>query len=249
MERAPVDGCFGMRQVVLDTETTGMSLQTGNRVVEIGCLELLERRPSGRNYHQYVNPERDSEPGALRVHGLSTDFLSEKPRFDEVIDEFLDFVQGAELVIHNAQFDVAFLDAELERCGPQYGRLADHVAGVVDTIVLAREKYPGQRVSLDALCRRFDIDNAHRTLHGALLDAELLADVYIAMTSGQFNLAFDQPETPTSTAEPGVSAIVPGRIRVVRASAGERLAHEARLAAIEKASGRRLWLEPGDGGG
>ena len=235
-----------MRQVVLDTETTGISLQAGNRVIEIGALELLERRPTGRKFHRYLNPDRDSEPGALRVHGLTSEFLSGKPRIGEVVDELLDFVRGAELVIHNAEFDVSFLDAELERCWPQYGRLADHVAGVVDTVRLARERFPGQRVSLDALCRRYGIDNAHRELHGALLDAELLLDVYLAMTSGQFDLALDIAPAQTRT-EVRVAPQAPRGIRVVRASSEELQRHDARLAAIHKASGAGLWPQPEEG--
>lgn len=230
-----------MRQIVLDTETTGFLLQAGNRVIEIGCLELLERRPTGRSFHRYLNPDRDSEPGALRVHGLTTEFLSDKPRMADVVDEFLDFVRGAELVIHNAEFDVSFLDAELERCGPQYGRLADHAAGVIDTLQLARERFPGQRANLDVLCRRFDIDNTHRQLHGALLDAELLLEVYLAMTSGQFDLALDVAQTRASGAAT-VGAAAPARpIRVVRASAAEQQRHETRLGEIHKASGVRRW--------
>lgn len=235
-----------MRQIVLDTETTGISLQAGNRVIEIGALELLERRPTGRKFHRYLNPDRESEPGALRVHGLTSDFLSGKPRIGEIVDELLDFVRGAELVIHNAEFDVSFLDAELERCGPQYGRLADHVAGVVDTVRLARERFPGQRVSLDALCRRYGIDNAHRELHGALLDAELLLDVYLAMTSGQFDLALDIAPVQTRS-EVRVTPQAPRGIRVVRATSEELQRHDARLAAIRKASGACLWPQTEEG--
>lgn len=231
-----------MRQIVLDTETTGMSIEAGNRIIEIGCLELLERRPTGRSFHRYLNPDRDSEPGALRVHGLTTEFLADKPRMADVVDEFLEFVRGAELVIHNAGFDVPYLDAELERCGPQYGRLADHAAGVIDTLHLARERFPGQRANLDALCRRFGIDNTHRQLHGALLDAELLLEVYLAMTSGQFDLALDVVQTRASGST-AVAAAAPARaIRVVRASAAERQRHETRLGEIHKASGLRRWL-------
>ena len=230
-----------MRQVVLDTETTGISVSAGNRVIEIGCVELLDRRPTGRIFHRFLNPDRDSEPGALRVHGRTTEFLSDKPRIAEVVDEFLDFIRGAELVIHNAEFDLGFLDAELERCGADYGRMLDHAAGVVDTLLLARELYPGQRVSLDLLCKRFGIDNSHRELHGALIDAELLLDVYIGLTSGQYDLALgaNEPALP-KTGRAAVAAEV-RQVRVVRASAAELALHAARLAQLERASGQRLW--------
>lgn len=230
-----------MRQVVLDTETTGREVGSGDRVVEIGCWELLDRRP-GRKYHVYLNPDRDSHPEALKVHGLTTQFLSDKPRFAEIVDGFLDFVAGAELVIHNAAFDVGFLDAELERCGTPYGHLSDHVAGVLDTYKLARELYPGQRASLDALCRRLGVDNSGRELHGALLDAGLLLDVYLAMTSGQYDLGF--AEVVALPVEPALARSGDGAghaVRVVRANAAELAAHRARMQAIEKASGRVLW--------
>lgn len=232
-----------LRQIILDTETTGTDAANGDRVVEIGCWELVDRRPSGRKYHQYLNPDRDSHPEALRVHGLTTDFLSDKPRIAEVIDEFLDFVRGAELVIHNAAFDVGFLDAELAHCDPSYGRLSDHVAGVIDTYVLARDLYPGQRASLDALCRRFDIDNSARDVHGALVDAGLLLDVYLALTSGQFDLgltvAAPTPAAVDNAAANDISGI--SEVVVVRASAEELEAHRRRMDAIESASGQRLW--------
>ena len=236
-----------MRQIVLDTETTGLEVKAGNRVIEIGCVELLERRPSGRNFHRYLNPDRDSERGALRVHGLTTEFLSEQPRFDEVVDEFLDFIDGAELVIHNAPFDLAFLDAELERCTPGRGRTLDHAAGVVDTLVMAREMFPGQRVTLDALCRRFDVDASHRELHGALLDAGLLLDVYLALTSGQYDLALGSNEPDLSQRVVRSLDVAALQVRVVQASSAEQALHDARLAALEKASGVRLW--PGTAAG
>lgn len=229
-----------MRQIVLDTETTGRDARDGDRVVEIGCWELINRRP-GKQYHVYLNPDRDSHPEALKVHGLTTQFLSGQPRFPDVVDGFLDFVQGAELVIHNAAFDVGFLDAELERCGPAYGRLSDHVGGVLDTYKMARELYPGQRASLDALCRRLGVDNSGRELHGALLDAGLLLDVYLAMTSGQYDLGFDElaaARTPTAST---LTRTIVRDVRVVRASATERASHRERMAAIEKTSGHSLW--------
>ncbi|HER20029.1 MAG TPA: DNA polymerase III subunit epsilon, partial [Chromatiales bacterium] len=175
-----------MRQIILDTETTGMPVEEGHRLIEIGAVELVERRLTHRNYHQYLNPGRVVDAGAFAVHGLSNDFLENKPRFAEVVDEFLDYVRGAELIIHNAAFDVGFLDAELKRAG--YPPLAEHVDLVTDSLAIAREKHPGQRNSLDALCRRYQIDNTERTLHGALLDSEILADVYLALTGGQWDL-------------------------------------------------------------
>ncbi len=167
-----------MRQIVLDTETTGLSWEKGNRIVEVGCIELIERRPTGRQFQRYFNPGREMEPGAQEVTGLSLDFLLDKPRFETVLDELLDFIRGAELIIHNASFDVGFLNHELSLAGAHYGRL-EHHASVLDTLAMARERFPGQRNSLDALCKRLGVDNGHRKLHGALLDAELLAEVEI----------------------------------------------------------------------
>ena len=234
-----------MRQVVLDTETTGLSWEKGNRIVEIGCIELLERRPTGRRFQRHLDPQRDMEPGAQDVTGLTREFLAGKPLFAHVCDEFLDFVRGAELIIHNADFDVGFLDYELSLLGPHYGRLRDH-ASVLDTLALARERYPGQRNSLDALCRRLGVDNAHRKLHGALLDAELLAEVFLAMTSGQGDLAL-APEhaVPAFAAfadHHDGAAAAPARTRVLRAGADELERHRARLRKIAaKAGGRTLW--------
>ncbi|MGD9388748.1 MAG: DNA polymerase III subunit epsilon, partial [Gammaproteobacteria bacterium] len=175
------------RQVVLDTETTGLEPAEGHRIIEIGCLELVNRRLTGRKFHQYLNPEREIDPGAEDVHGLSNAFLADKPRFADVAGEFLEFVEGAELVIHNAAFDLGFLDTELARLEPP-GPALSRICGVLDTLMLARQLHPGQRNSLDALCKRFGIDNSNRELHGALLDAELLADVYLVMTGGQAEL-------------------------------------------------------------
>jgi DNA polymerase-3 subunit epsilon len=232
-----------MRQVVLDTETTGLSWEKGNRVVEIGCIELFERRPTGRRFQRHLNPQRDMEPGAQEVTGLTREFLADKPLFAQVCEEFLDFVRGAELVIHNADFDVGFLDYELSLLGPHYGRLRDHAA-VLDTLALARERYPGQRNSLDALCKRLGVDNGHRKLHGALLDAELLTEVYLAMTSGQGDLGLAQAPVATVDAFAQVlaSGPAPQQRRVLRASPREIEDHNARLAKIaKKAGGRVLW--------
>ena len=230
-----------MRQIVLDTETTGLEVGKGHRIIEIGCIELAERQPSGRRFHRYLNPQRAVDEGARAVHGISDEFLADKPRFAEVAAEFLAFIDGAELVIHNAAFDVAFLDAELELTDPGLGRVADH-ARVLDTLALAREKYPGQRISLDALCKRLNIDNRHRELHGALLDAQLLADVYLAMTGGQGDLGLASAPTAAAPALATAQSAMREPLRVRRADATEAFLHETRLQAIDKASkGRCLW--------
>ena len=233
-----------MRQIVLDTETTGLEWKNGNRVVEIGCVELLERRPSGRNFHRYLRPDRDFEPGAQEVTGLTLEFLADKPVFEDVVDEFLEYIDGAELIIHNAAFDLGFLDSELSRAGSHYGRILDR-ATVVDTLLLARERFPGQRNSLDALCKRLGVDNSHRQLHGALLDAQILADVYIALTSGQEEIGFGQA-LPERSAEPVVvasAAVVAGERPRIAVAADEELAHQGRLATLRKKAGRALWDE------
>jgi DNA polymerase III subunit epsilon len=233
-----------MRQVVLDTETTGLSWERGHRVVEIGCIELLERRPTGRRFQRYLNPGRELDLGAREVTGLTLEFLHDKPTFDQVAMEFLEFVRGAELLIHNADFDLGFLDYELSLLGEGYGRLRDHCA-VIDTLGLARERFPGQRNSLDALCRRLGVDNAHRTLHGALLDAELLAEVYLSMTAGQGDLGLSLAPPPAPVFAAGATLAFEGRSRriVVYANAAESEAHEARLAQIAKKSPQgAVWL-------
>lgn len=232
-----------MRQVILDTETTGLSWEKGNRIVEIGCVELLERRPTRRHFQRYLNPEREMEPGAAEVTGLTWDFLRDKPLFHEVAQEFLDFIRGSELVIHNAAFDVGFLNAELARLGPEYGRIDDHVSGVLDTLALSKQRFPGQRHSLDALCKRLGVDNGHRTVHGALLDAELLADVYLTMTSGQgeFSLGADAGESGTTgSAETTLRPLAAVVRRGILPEEAE--AHAARMAGIaKKAGGTVLW--------
>lgn len=239
-----------MRQIVLDTETTGLEPGRGHRLVEIGCIELCERRRTGKRFQRYLNPEREIDQGALEVHGLSLEFLREHPRFAEVADEFLAFIAGAELVIHNAPFDVAFLDHELALLGGR-GRITDH-ASVLDTLALARERYPGQKNSLDALCKRLGVDASQRELHGALLDASLLADVYLAMTAGQGDLALEvEPGSARAARRVATARDTPApRLRVVRADAAERAAHAARLAAIERAAkGACVWrsVEPEPG--
>lgn len=230
-----------MRLVVLDTETTGLAVEKGHRVVEIGCVELVERRPSGRQFQRYLNPGRPMDAGASEVTGLTDEFLADKPRFAEVVGAFVEFVRGAELIIHNAAFDVGFLNAELALAG--WPERIDQLCRVTDTLAMARERYPGQRNSLDALCRRLDVSNQHRTLHGALLDAEILAEVYLAMTAGQGALTLDAPaeDAMARAARQGV-ARVRGPLRVLRASAEEQHKHQQRLAAMRR-DGACLWPE------
>lgn len=231
-----------MRQVILDTETTGLEWQKGNRVVEIGCVEMLERRPTGRTFHRYLKPDREFEPGAQEVTGLTLEFLADKPRFAEIAGEFLDFIDGAELIIHNAAFDLGFLNAELARLDG-LGRIQDRCT-VEDTLLMARQRYPGQRNSLDALCKRLGVDNSQRQLHGALLDAQILMDVYLALTSGQSEIGFDSDAAPQAAAavifevDSGAAAPRP-RVRV---SAEEAEAHAARLAGLAKKAGQAVWL-------
>jgi DNA polymerase-3 subunit epsilon len=228
------------RQVVLDTETTGLNPKLGDRIIEIGCIEILSRRVSERQYHVYLNPEREVDLGATRVHGLTREDLAAKPRFGEVAREFLDFVQGAELLIHNADFDVEFLDAELARAG--LGRLADHIAKVTDTLAFARELHPGRKNSLDALCERYFVSNAHRQLHGALLDARLLAECYLAMTRGQESLVMEL-ETPAAAAAALAALQVDvANLIVLPATPDEVALHERYLDAMEQeAKGAALW--------
>lgn len=232
------------RQVVLDTETTGLSPSEGHRIIEIGCIELVNRRLTGREYHQFVNPEREIDEGAERVHGLSRAELEGQPRFADIVEEFLDFIRDSELVIHNAEFDVGFLDYELERM--QHAQPAvRHHASVLDTLSLARRMHPGQRNSLDALCKRYEVDASRRDVHGALIDAELLARVYLAMTGGQVTLSLESEATRAGA----VADIAVARRRrddltlvVTRASAEEAAAHEAWLDRLEE-GGRCVWRE------
>jgi len=231
-----------MRQIVLDTETTGLNPRSGDRVIEIGCVELLNRRLTGNNFHSYVNPERDSEEGALAVHGLTTEFLSDKPKFAEIADELREYLKGAEVVIHNAPFDVGFLDAEFQRLN--IPRFHDHVSGVIDTLVRATEMHPGKRNSLDALCDRYGGSNAHRTLHGALLDAELLAEVYLAMTRGQDTLTIDQTDEPAGVANgsAGGASLPMAEVIVLQATQDELAEHEATLNLLDReAKGKCVW--------
>ncbi|MEZ2351326.1 DNA polymerase III subunit epsilon [Caballeronia sp. RCC_10] len=231
-----------MRQLILDTETTGLNARTGDRIIEIGCVELVNRRLTGNNLHFYVNPERDSDPGALAVHGLTTEFLSDKPKFAEIAAELRDFISGAELIIHNAPFDIGFLDMEFALLG--LPKTTEMCAGVIDTLVNAKQMFPGKRNSLDALCDRFGISNAHRTLHGALLDSELLAEVYLAMTRGQESLVIDMlGETQSEGAgdAPRIS-LDDLDLPVLVATADELAAHEAVLNDLDKAvKGTSVW--------
>jgi len=237
-----------MRQVVLDTETTGLEPGSGHRIIEIGCVEVVNRRATGRHFHEYLNPEREIDAGAAAVHGMTLEKLAGKPKFHEVAERFIDFVDGAELVIHNAPFDVAFLDAELSRWTALMGVEPLRIRGrcrVLDTLALAREMHPGQRNGLDALCKRYSIDNSHRQLHGALLDARILADVYLAMTGGQNALALDEgvrAPAAAAAAIAGMMAMPAAALRVVAANDAEAAAHEEMMKIIGKASGgKALW--------
>jgi len=236
-----------MRQVVLDTETTGLEPELGHRIIEIGCIEVVNRRRTGRVFHRYLRPDRDIDPGALQVHGITAEFLAGQPRFADVVNEWIEFVRGAELVIHNAPFDVAFLDAELARLPESTARLGDFCE-VLDTLALARRLHPGQRNSLDVLCKRYSVDNSQRDLHGALLDADLLLEVYLAMTGGQGALTLESSEGSAASSTPERRAPrPPGTLVVVHATAAEVEAHERRLQALDRASGgRTVWrsLEP-----
>jgi DNA polymerase-3 subunit epsilon len=233
-----------MRQIVLDTETTGLNARLGDRIIEIGCIEIFNRRVTDRHWHQYINPERKSEPGALAVHGIADEFLEDKPKFKELARDFLDFVSGAELIIHNAGFDIEFLDTELQKAG--LDTLDKYGVTVTDTLKLAKSLHPGKKNSLDALCERYEIDNSHRTLHGALLDAQLLAEVFLAMTRGQDSLLMDieAPAGQTGGNEAQVPAAAGERpgLTVLRASDEELAEHEKQLAVIDKESkGACVW--------
>ncbi len=228
-----------MRQIVLDTETTGINPRAGNRIIEIGCVELKNRKLTGNNFHVYINPERDSEEGALAVHGLTTEFLRDKPKFADIVQQLRDYIQDAEVVIHNAPFDLGFLNHEFGMLNlPSFNQ---HISGVVDTLVQAKEMFPGKRNSLDALCDRFEISNAHRKLHGALLDAELLADVYLAMTRGQNSLTMDMEEEVRGESG-SLEVVALAEVTVLAASAEELAAHEDLLGGLDKAvKGSCVW--------
>ena len=228
-----------MRQIVLDTETTGLEPADGHRIIEIGCVELVNRKLTGNHYHQYIRPDREIDEGAIEVHGITNEFLEDKPCFEDVAEDFLEYIEGAELVIHNAPFDVGFIDHELKLWDVSKGTTADYCS-VLDTLVLARQMHPGQRNSLDALCKRYEIDNSHRELHGALLDSEILADVYLRMTGGQTNLTLGRQSTPNmETGELPVRKISANRplLKVIKANEEELKAHQKKIGSLNDA----LW--------
>ncbi|MBL4680222.1 MAG: DNA polymerase III subunit epsilon [Pseudomonadales bacterium] len=231
-----------MRQIVLDTETTGLEVSQGNRILEIGCVEVVDRKLTQKHYHQYVNPGRDSEEGALNVHGISTEFLKDKPKFSAVWDDFLAFIKGAELIIHNAPFDVAFINEEMRLISPRLGKLTDYCT-ILDSLTLAKQKHPGQKNNLDALCRRYDVDNSQRELHGALLDAEILADVYLLLTGGQVSLGLDTEFTKGGDQDKKVKKLGSnrGKLRVIRAVDEELEMHEKKLDQIESEGSTTVW--------
>lgn len=237
-----------MRQIVLDTETTGLEPRLGHRIIEIGCVEVVDRRLTGNSYHQYINPEREIDEGAEEVHGISTAFLADKPLFIDIVDDFLNFIRGAELVIHNAPFDVGFLNHELNQLNQQNNHM-ENICTVLDTLVLARKMHPGQKNNLDALCKRYGIDNSQRDLHGALLDAEILADTYLAMTGGQTMLSLggnnsDGTSNDSNVAAPRMVDTSAGELKVIRASNEELISHNARLENINEISGDScVWLK------
>ena len=229
------------RQVVLDTETTGLNPKEGHRIIEIGCVELINRRLTDRQFHMYINPERLVDAGAMEVHGISNEFLQDKPVFKDVVDDFIDFIRGAELVIHNAPFDVGFMDHEFGLLNPNAEKTADFCT-VFDSLVYARKKHPGQRNSLDALCKRYGIDNSHRDLHGALLDAEILSDVYLLMTGGQLSM-LEEDDTAEGGVVQEIQRLSSDRpaLKVIQCSADELIEHQKTLEMLEKSSGACLW--------
>ncbi|MGB2115706.1 MAG: DNA polymerase III subunit epsilon [Porticoccaceae bacterium] len=236
-----------MRQIVLDTETTGLETSQDHRIIEIGCVELVNRKLTGKHYHQYINPERNVDEGAMQVHGITDEFLQDKPLFANIVDDFLAFVGDSELVIHNAPFDVGFIDHELSKLPKQPKSIAN-LCHIVDTLALARNKHPGQRNNLDALCKRYMVDNSQRDLHGALLDAEILADVYLVMTGGQVNLNIsDQSSVDEGavSASSGIKRLPADRspLKVIKASDAELASHNNKLETIKSASGHCVWQD------
>ena len=234
-----------MRQIILDTETTGLEPKQGHRIIEIGCIELINRRKTERNFHQYLNPERDIEDGAFNIHGLSNEFLSDKSRFADIAQEFIDFIRDGELIIHNAPFDVGFINAELKLLGKKWGKIEDYCT-VFDTLLLAREKHPGQKNNLDALCKRYEVDNSQRDLHGALLDAKILLDVYLKMTGGQTDLTFHS--VATSHGAKGKSEQYINnkhkKLVVIEPTENELAEHRMLLESIkDKNKGKCIWIE------
>ncbi len=236
-----------MRQIVLDTETTGLETSQGHKIIEIGCVELVNRKLTGRHYHQYINPEREVDAGAMEVHGITNEMLTDKPVFAQIVEEFVAFVDGAELVIHNAPFDIGFIDHELKQWSPRFGSITRR-CGVVDSLVLARSKHPGQKNNLDALCKRYGVDNTQRELHGALLDAEILADVYLLMTGGQTALSLGGSSSAGNGSDASGQERRPlsanrGPTPIIRATDEELSAHRTKLEAIEKSAGQVLWQD------
>jgi len=236
-----------MRQIILDTETTGLTPEDGHRIIEIGCVELINRKLTENRFHVYMNPDREIDVGAIEVHGISNEFLSDKPRFESVVDDFLTFVSNAELIIHNAPFDVGFINHELVLCS--HSAVIEDYCSILDTLVLARKKHPGQRNSLDALCKRYGIDNSHRELHGALLDAEILADVYLFMTGGQTSLLAEEPEVNGAAKKNTRKRIAEDRpkLKVIACNNQENQAHLQYLEMLDRASGGKcLWKHAGE---
>jgi DNA polymerase-3 subunit epsilon len=234
-----------VRQIILDTETTGLETRDGHKIIEIGCVELIDRRLTGNHFHYYLNPDRHIDAGALEVHGISAEFLSDKPRFYQIVDQLMAYLKGAELVIHNASFDIGFLNHELSSLRRNdWGLITDHCT-VLDTLALARTKHPGQRLSLDALCKKYGISNAHRKLHGALLDAQLLAEVYLALTSGQESLLFHEKESDSELDSNNIEAKINRqalRLAVVKADSDESQAHNDYISLLEKLSNdKAVW--------
>jgi DNA polymerase III subunit epsilon len=231
------------RQIILDTETTGLDPREGHRIIEIGCVEMVSRRLTGNNFHFYLQPDREIDEEAIQVHGITNEFLVDKPRFKQIASDLINYLNGAELIIHNAPFDIGFLNHELNLLTEPYQAITDYCT-VADTLVMARQMYPGQRNSLDALCKRYEIDNGHRTLHGALLDAEILADVYLAMTGGQVSLQLggETDSGGSNRAATAIRRVAAGiNLPVIHASEDELAAHTERLAAIQKSAGKCLW--------
>lgn len=234
-----------MRQIILDTETTGLEHSKGHKIIEIGCVEMNNRRKTDNDYHQYINPQREIDDGAFAVHGISNEFLQDKPLFRDIAQEFIDFVRDAEIIIHNAPFDVGFINAELATIGKQWGQLEDYCT-ILDTLTMAREMHPGQKNSLDALCKRYDVDNSQRDLHGALLDAQILLDVYLAMTGGQTKLSLDNQVDVKSQSNAEIPMLDADRpkLKVIKATESELEAHLQRLQLLEEESGNEsLWRQ------
>lgn len=241
-----------MRQIILDTETTGIEPKAGHRIIEIGCVEMVNRRLTGNNYHQYIQPEREVPQEAIEIHGITNEFLTDKPLYAAISDDFFQFIKGAELIIHNAPFDIGFINHEFKQLDSRFTDIRDHCS-VIDTLAMARKKHPGQRNSLDALCKRYFIDNSRRELHGALLDSEILADVYLAMTGGQSNLSLDSQSDGSrgALASTDIRRLSADRapLKVINVSEEELVAHNQQLALInKKCGGDVLWLQPTAGG-